>query len=119
MPPAGAAAEATAGHAAPPAAGFVALSRFTVANGEAMTRQVKEAFRLGLVDAAEGFVRMDVLSPLDAPAEIWLITHWTDEASFEAWHRSHHYKEAHQGIPKGLKLVRGSFELRYFDVVSH
>ena len=97
---------------------FVALSRFTVANGPAMVRTVKDAFRLHLVDQADGFVRMDVISPLDDPAEIWLITYWTDEARFEAWHRSHHYKDAHRGIPQGLKLVRGSFSLRYFEHIS-
>ena len=97
---------------------FVAVSRFTVANGDAMTRQVKEAFRPGQVDTAPGFQRMDVLSPLDAPAEIWLITYWDDRASFETWHKSHHYKDAHAGIPKGLKLVRGSFSLRYYEHVS-
>lgn len=97
---------------------FVALSRFTVANGPDMTARVKDAFRPGLVDAAPGFQRMDVLSPLDAPNEIWLITYWADRRSFEAWHRSHHYSDAHAGIPKGLKLVKGSFSLRYYEHVS-
>ena len=97
---------------------FVAVSRFRVANGPEMTRRVKEAFRLGLVDAAEGFIRMDVISPVEEPDEVWLLTYWADQQSFEQWHRSHHYKDAHAGIPKGLKLVRGSFSLRYFEHVS-
>lgn len=94
---------------------FVALSRFVVANG--MTAQVKAAFqaRPHLVDSAEGFVRMEVLSPRDVPDEIWLITWWAEEAHYRAWHRSHAYHESHQGIPKGLKLVPKSAQLRYFD----
>ena len=54
---------------------FVAISKFAVANG--MTVEVKEAFvkRPHLVDSAEGFVRMDVLSPKDTPDEIWLLQH--------------------------------------------
>ena len=96
---------------------FSALSRFVIANG--MDAQVKEAFRNRphLVDGAPGFVRMEVLSPLEQPQEIWLLTFWTDRASFEAWHHSHLYRESHKGIPKGLKLVPGRTELMRFEHV--
>ncbi|HEX8560432.1 MAG TPA: antibiotic biosynthesis monooxygenase [Pyrinomonadaceae bacterium] len=98
--------------------GFVALSRFVVANG--MEAEVKRAFgeRPHLVDSAPGYVRMDVISPLDRPAEVWLITYWRDEESFRVWHRSHEYHESHRGMPKGLKLVPGSAEVRRFEYVS-
>ena len=97
---------------------LVALSKFTVANG--MTPQVKEAFvnRPHLVDSEPGFLRMDVISPLDNPDEIWLITYWTDESSYRVWHRSHHYRASHKGIPKGLKLVPKSAEIRLFEYVA-
>jgi heme-degrading monooxygenase HmoA len=97
---------------------FVALSCFVVANG--LTPEVKQAFvdRPHLVDAAPGFVRMDVLSPVDHPDEIWLITYWTDQASYRQWHRSHLYQESHHGIPEGLKLVPRSARLRYFEYVA-
>lgn len=96
----------------------MALSRFTVANG--MTAEVRQAFveRPHLVDAASGFVRMEVLAPLDEPDEIWLLTWWTDEASYRVWHGSHLHRESHQGIPKGLKLVPGSARVRCFEHVS-
>ena len=97
---------------------FVALSKFTVANG--MTPQVKEAFanRPHLVDSAPGFLRMDVISPLENPDEIWLITYWTDETSCRIWHRSHEYHESHKGIPKGLKLVPKSAQISFFEYVA-
>lgn len=97
---------------------FVALSRFTVANG--MTGQVKQAFldRPHLVDGAPGFLRMEVISPLDEPEEIWLLTYWTDEDSFRVWHRSHLYRESHEGIPKGLKLDPSRTRIRYFEHVA-
>jgi heme oxygenase (mycobilin-producing) len=97
---------------------FVAISRFTVAND--MTECVKTAFRARphLVDTAPGFVRMEVMSPVDAPDEIWLVTYWTDRESFATWHRSHEFKESHRGIPKGLKLVPKSAALRYFEIFS-
>jgi heme oxygenase (mycobilin-producing) len=98
-------------------AAFVALSRFTVAND--MTAQVKEAFinRPHLVESAAGFLRMEVISPRDEPDEIWLLTYWSDEASYRLWHSSHTYRESHEGIPKGLKLVRGSAAVRFFEYV--
>jgi heme oxygenase (mycobilin-producing) len=97
---------------------FVALSKFVVANG--MTPEVKEAFqnRPHLVDDAPGFVRLDVISPHENPDEIWLITYWTDEQSYKVWHRGHTYKDAHKGIPKGLKLVRNSAQVRFFEHIS-
>lgn len=97
---------------------FVALSRFTVVNG--MTAEVRQAFvdRPHLVDSAPGFVRMEVLTPKDAPDEFWLLTWWTDEESFHTWHRSHLHHEAHRGIPKGLRLDPKATRLRYFETVS-
>ena len=98
--------------------GFVALSRFVIKNE--MQREVREAFlkRPHLVDDAPGFVRMEVLSPQEDDHEIWLMTFWTDEKSFRAWHFSHLYRESHKGIPKGLKLVPKSVELRFFEHIG-
>jgi heme oxygenase (mycobilin-producing) len=95
---------------------IVALSRFTIANG--MVEQVRTAFgrRPHLVDSAPGFLGMEVMSPFDRNAEIWLVTRWSDEPSFRAWHRGHDYHEAHKGIPKGLKLVPGSAAVTLFEV---
>jgi heme-degrading monooxygenase HmoA len=97
---------------------FVALSKFTVANG--MAPQIKEAFlnRPHLVDTAPGFLRMDVISPVDNPDEIWLLTYWTDESSYKVWHRSHAYHDSHKGIPKGLKLVPRSAQVSFFEHVA-
>lgn len=101
----------------PNPAAFIALSRFIVANG--MEAEVKAAFlnRPHLVEDAPGFIHLEVLSPQDDRREIWLFTYWRDEESFGAWHHSHLYHESHQGIPKGLKLVPQSAQLRYFEPV--
>ena len=100
------------------ASSFVALSKFVVANDK--IAEVKAAFRARphLVDGQPGFVRMEVFSPLDRPQEIWLVTYWTDAASFKRWHHSHLYHESHKGIPRGLKLVPGEQEIRHFEHVS-
>lgn len=97
---------------------FIALSQFTVAND--MTAEVKTAFvdRPHFVDDASGFIRLEVISPLDNENEIWLLTYWQDEASFRTWHHSHLYHDSHKQIPKGLKLVPKSAALRFFEHVS-
>jgi len=97
---------------------FIALSQFTVAND--MTEQVRDAFKLRphLVEKAQGFLRLEVISPLDNRDEIWLLTYWSDEESFRAWHHSHRYHDSHRGIPKGLKLVPRSVRLRFFEHVA-
>lgn len=107
-------AQASAPAATHPSA-FVALSRFTIAND--MTAEVRKAFinRPHLVDGAPGFLRMEVISPVDAPQEIWLITYWADEHSYREWHRSHSYRDSHHGIPAGLRLDPRGTEIRYFD----
>jgi heme-degrading monooxygenase HmoA len=94
------------------------ISRFTIANN--MVAQVREAFqnRPHLVDQAPGFLRMEVMSPFDKPEEVWLVTHWEDEQSFQVWHESHAYHESHKGIPKGLKLVPKTTEIRRFEMFA-
>ncbi|WP_353572954.1 antibiotic biosynthesis monooxygenase [Candidatus Albibeggiatoa sp. nov. BB20] len=94
---------------------FVALSKFVIANG--MTAEVKAAFknRPCLVEDCEGFVRLDVMSPCKNPNEIWLVTYWDNEQSYQKWHRSDAHRQSHQDIPKGLKLIPQETELRFFD----
>lgn len=93
---------------------FVAISSFEVENG--FEGHVKQAFkdRPKLVENFNGFIRLEVLSPAKNPAEIWLVTHWKDEAGFKDWHKNH-LKESHAGIPKGIKLVPHSFKLLFFE----
>lgn len=97
---------------------FVALSRFTIAND--MADAVREAFRARphLVDSEPGFISMQVMSPVDNPQEIWLVTHWVDESSYRTWHHGHSYRDSHAGIPKGLKLVPKSTEIRFFNLFA-
>jgi len=97
---------------------FVALSRFIIANDK--SDAVRTAFRNRphLVDGAPGFLNMQVMYPIDGPKEVWLVTHWRDEQSYRTWHQSHEYHESHKGIPKGLKLVPGSANVRLFEVFA-
>jgi len=97
---------------------FVALSKFVVVRGEHTA--VKDAFmhRPHLVDDVPGFVRMEVMNPVDHPEEFWLVTYWQDQHSWQQWHKSHNYKASHKGIPKGLKLNPRETELRFFELFA-
>jgi len=83
---------------------ILALSRFRVANS--MEEQVRAAFidRPGLVDSALGFLGMETFTDKSDPTIFYLVTRWSDQESFHAWHRSKEHHESHRFIPKGLKL---------------
>lgn len=85
-----------------------------------MRDAVADAFRNRphLVDDAPGFVEMRVLSPALNLDEFWLVTEWSDEASFRAWHGSHDHRAAHAGIPRGLKLDPAGTSLQFFVTVA-
>lgn len=93
------------------------LSRFSVANG--MEGEVRAAFinRPHLVENAPGFLRLEVLSPADQPAEFWLLTSWESEQHFRDWHK-HHRHESHQLMPKGLRLDAANTKVQVFEHVA-
>jgi heme-degrading monooxygenase HmoA len=96
----------------------VALSRFKVAN--ACEDAVREAFlnRPGLVDHVPGFLGLEAFSDAEDASLFYLITRWTDVASFRQWHAGPDHKLAHQGIPKGLKLDASFTLIRTLERIS-
>jgi signal transduction histidine kinase/heme-degrading monooxygenase HmoA len=83
---------------------ILAISRFRVKN--AMEAPVAQAFndRPHLVDDAPGFLGLEVFTDTKDPSVFYLVTRWSDEASFRTWHASAEHRESHKWIPKGLKL---------------
>ena len=81
-----------------------AISRFRVRNG--LEQEVRLAFlnRPRLVETAPGFCGLEVLTDSADPSLFLLLTRWTDEESFRAWHRSDAHRHSHELIPHGLKL---------------
>ena len=84
-----------------------------------MEREVTEAFinRPRKVEHAQGFIRLEVLSPSENSSEFWLVTYWDEQANFENWHKNHRH-ESHGMIPKGLKLDPHGTELRIFHHIA-
>jgi heme-degrading monooxygenase HmoA len=83
---------------------ILAISRFKVINQ--LEQEVKEAFfnRPHLVDKAAGFLGMETFTHSADPTIFYLLTRWTDSASFWRWHSGEAHRASHKGIPKGLKL---------------
>jgi diguanylate cyclase (GGDEF)-like protein len=80
------------------------ISRFRVRNG--LEQEVCRAFldRPRLVEKAAGFCGLDVMTDAANPSVFLLLTRWTDEPSFQTWHRSEAHHQSHGMMPQGLKL---------------
>ena len=80
------------------------ISRFRVRNG--LEGEVRRAFfnRPRWVEKAPGFCGLDVLTEEGDSSVFLLLTRWTDEESFQAWHRGEAHHQSHELIPRGLKL---------------
>ena len=96
---------------------FVAMSKFEVLNG--MEAEVYEAFcnRPHLVDDAEGFVKMEVMNPEKKSEKFVLVTYWEDKESWKDWYKGHQFKESHEAMPSGLKLVPKSTKLTFYNTI--
>jgi diguanylate cyclase (GGDEF)-like protein len=80
------------------------ISRFRVRNG--FEDQVRAAFlaRPRLVENEKGFCGLEVLTDAADGSVFLLITRWTMESAFRAWHASEAHHHSHEFIPQGLKL---------------
>jgi diguanylate cyclase (GGDEF)-like protein len=88
-----------------------AISRFRVANGTQAAVGEAFAHRAGLVDRQPGFLGLEVYTDAKDVALFYLVTRWTDETAFEAWHHSAAHRESHRGIPRGVKLDKAQTKL--------
>ena len=99
---------------------FVVVSKFAFTNDATSVNNMRAAFRdrPHLVENAPGFVRLDVLSPLELPNHIWLLTYWADRSSFDEWFGSHCYKASHAEIPGGIRLIDPKSEILLFEHIA-
>jgi heme-degrading monooxygenase HmoA len=94
---------------------FVVANRIPVAEGRGEEFEERFAERAGLVEDRKGFVRLEVLCPVDADRYV-VLTHWESEADFEAWTDSEAFRKAHsRESPEGL--VEGHPEVEKHEVV--
>jgi heme-degrading monooxygenase HmoA len=97
---------------------YVVTNRVMVV--DAYKEQFEQRFqaRAGQVDKQPGFVRMDVMRPVEEGAPFLVMTVWQDEKAFLAWVDSEDFKLAHQNpLPKEAYGEGGGME-RHEIVVS-
>ncbi|MBN2679449.1 antibiotic biosynthesis monooxygenase family protein [Acidithiobacillus montserratensis] len=74
--------------------------------------------RAGEVDKQPGFVRMEILRPVNDDGVYVVLTHWVDQAAFEAWMKSDDFRAAHANpLPKEAFGEGGGLE-RHEVVIS-
>ena len=80
---------------------------YVVANRVPVRAEYRQDFeerfrrRAGEVDKQPGFVRMEILRPVDENGVYIVLTHWENRETFQNWMRSDDFKAAHQNpLPK-------------------
>ena len=76
--------------------------------------QFEERFKLraGQVDKQPGFIRMDIMRPLDEHSPYLVMTAWKNEQVFKDWVASEDFKLAHQNpLPKDAIGSGGGMEM--------
>ena len=97
------------------------MSRLRVPPGRAP--ELVSAFRrrVGLVDAADGFVDLQVWQSDRDPGELIMVSRWRDRAAFKSYMRSDAHRVSHDRIDPDLddaiKLERLE-HLHTYDVVA-
>lgn len=72
------------------------------------------AARAGVVEGSAGFLGFQLLRPVRGEDRYFVVTHWEDDASYEAW-RDGSFRAAHKG-EHGTPVAEGSALLE-FEVV--
>jgi heme-degrading monooxygenase HmoA len=96
---------------------IVVSNRLQVAKGHEEDFEKRFEGRARLVENMPGFVRLEILRPLKSDYYI-VLTHWQDEASFQAWTESAEFKEAHRNRPRA-EIFSGPNVFEMHEVIQH
>lgn len=105
---------------------IVKINAITVSEGEGAELARRFAKRAGAVESQDGFEGFELLEPI-GDRNVWLVvTHWRDEAAFEAWVASRDFQKAHgrkeDGQPdqsaEQRKPLNATAELWTYNVVE-
>ncbi len=96
---------------------IVVSNRLQVAKGRENDFEERFEGRARLVENMPGFIRLEILRPVKSDYYI-VLTHWKDEASFQAWTESSEFKEAHRNRP-AAELFAGPNVFEMHEVIQH
>lgn len=80
---------------------YVAINVLTVPEGAGATLEERFAGRAGMVEKAPGFVRFELLRPVEGTSDYLVLTHWEDQSAFTAWKESMAFGQGHANAGGG------------------
>ncbi|MCU0300562.1 MAG: antibiotic biosynthesis monooxygenase [Candidatus Nanopelagicales bacterium] len=100
---------------------FVAINVLTVPAGAGATLEERFARRAGSVERAPGFLRFELLRPLDGTDAYLVYTRWASRSDFEAWTTSQAFAGGHgqaSGRTDGEQRAATGSTIWSFEVVQ-
>jgi heme-degrading monooxygenase HmoA len=95
---------------------IVVMNRIPVAPGYGKTFEERFHARAGLIDHEPGFIRNEILRPLQSDYYI-VKTYWHSREDFERWTRSESFRQAHANRPPA-DMFTGPNVLEIHEVVQ-
>jgi heme-degrading monooxygenase HmoA len=96
----------------------VRINAITVPEGSGDELARRFAARAGSVDKMDGFERFELLQPTDGRNTWLVVTHWRDEAAFDAWVSGPAFQHGHKQPEGASSPVAASSELWSFAVAQ-
>lgn len=97
----------------------VRINAIRVPEGAGPELEKRFALRAGAVDKQPGFAGFELLRPTHGGDRYFVVTHWDDEASFDAWVASQDFSKGHSQSGDGQsRPVSTDAELLSFEVVE-
>ena len=95
---------------------FVVANRVPVQPDWTETFEERFRQRAGQIDQQPGFVRMEILRPVDADTPYVVLTVWQSKEHFQAWVGSDDFKAAHRNpLPK--EAFSGESKLEKHEII--
>ncbi|MFN8126716.1 MAG: antibiotic biosynthesis monooxygenase [Candidatus Nanopelagicales bacterium] len=99
---------------------YVAINVLTVPTGRGEVLEERFAQRKQAVDTAPGFLKFELLRPVEGTEDYLVVTHWRSREDFEAWTASQSFHAGHASStgrdPQRPPAATGS-TIWAFDVV--
>lgn len=95
---------------------YIVANRVPVAAGYEEMFEERFRNRAGQVELQAGFVRMQILKPVQSGDPYVVLTTWESAQAFEAWVGSEDFKQAHQN-PMPKEAFSGEGKLEQFEVI--
>jgi heme oxygenase (mycobilin-producing) len=97
----------------------VKINAISVPEGSGHELERRFAARARLVESMPGFQGFELLRPVAGDDRYFVVTHWADEASFQAWVQGMEFRKGHAqaDAPDGRPVATDSALLE-FEVVE-